>query len=85
MTNEIQKKRDDRIKQKDARYNKVELSIEHRWAVNSALSLLFGLIIPAEEKWELVKQWTEKIIEYDRNYMLESMPSDEQLEDERPA
>jgi len=83
MTNEIQKKIDDRIKQKDARYNRVEASIEHRWAVNSALSLLFGLIIPAEEKWELVKQWTEKIIEYDRNYMLESMP-DEQSEDEKP-
>jgi hypothetical protein len=77
---EIQKNIEKNVANKEKRFNKTELSIQHRWAVNNAVSVLelwsddLGNIEKYKEK---IKEWRDWFIETDKEWMDSMMPQEE--------
>ena len=70
---EIQKNIEKNVANKEKRYNKTELSIQHRWAVNNAVQLaVANKSVKSPEKkdyTDLIIEWRDWFIEMDREWM----------------
>lgn len=69
-----QQKIEQRVQEKRKRENKTDISIGFRWAVNCAIASM-----PEKDKskdnWlDIIKSRTQKIQEWDTEYMLDNMP-----------
>jgi hypothetical protein len=78
---EIQKQIQDNVDKKEKRYNKTELSIAHRWAVNNAVPLAIAKFPPSkkagletnEDYQQEILKWRDWFIDMDREWMMENM------------
>jgi len=66
----------ERIKKKDIRQNKTELSIGFRWAVNCAIAFLPEKLKGTDEGFKQVKKWQEEFTNIDREFMIDNLPQD---------
>ena len=70
---EQQKQIQNNVDNKEKRYNKTELSIQHRWAVNNAVQLaVANKSVKSPEKkdyTDLIIEWRDWFIEMDREWM----------------
>ena len=88
---DVQKKIEDRIKVKDKRQSRTEISINISWAINNANEFCSDISGSSDfqgksypnSKWECIKEWYPRFQELYREEMLEQMP-EEESKDERP-
>jgi hypothetical protein len=69
-----EKKIEERIKLKDARLNKTELSIGFRWAVNCAINFVPKDLLGTKEGFKEVKEWYKRFMELDADFMEKHLP-----------
>ena len=71
-----QQKIEQRVQEKRKRENKTDISIGFRWAVNCAIASMPEKDKSKDDWLDIVKSRTQKIQEWDTEYMLDNMPKE---------